>query len=159
LDQSAAQHRFAIAAWSTFIPILRRLPSSTMASTLLLTTSLLLGSTAAFQLFPSDSTSDFPSACGSVLSQNISSCNNLVAAFDTSTDYAQSDLEQACTSGCSSALLSWYTQASDVCSNVTYTDDYGFTQGVASLIGEMSYNFNQTCRTVNGEYCNGNIWL
>lgn len=104
----------------------------------------------ALQLFPPDSVTNFPSACGAVLSQNITSCNNLVEVFDTSTDYlqvynirlrlptprlmsSQADLEQACTANCSSALSSWFSQASTTCSNVTYVDDYGFTQGAASV--------------------------
>jgi len=108
----------------------------------------------AFQLFSTDSVSSFPSACGSALSQNITACNNQVQVFDTSTDYLQADLEQACTVSCSSALSGWYTQASNACSNVTYTDDYGVTQNVASVIGELSYDFNQTCLMYNGQYCN-----
>lgn len=128
--------------------------SDTMSSSLLTAASLLPLFATALQLFPTDSISSFPAACGSVLSQNITACNNLVQAFDTSTDYQQADLEQACTASCSSALSGWYTQASSVCSNVTYTDDYGYTQSITSFIGELSYNFNQTCLMNNGQYCN-----
>lgn len=108
----------------------------------------------ALQIFPSGSVGDFPSTCGSVLTHNITACNNLVGAFDTSTDYAQNDLEQACTSSCSEALNNWYKETTALCSNVTYIDDQGFTQEVAGLVGMIGYHFNQTCQMNNGQYCN-----
>ena len=107
-----------------------------------------------FQLFPANSVSSYPASCAAVLSQNITSCSNLVEVFDPDTTYGQDTLEQSCNGTCSSALSAWYNQASSACGNVTYINDCGDYAAVSSVIGEISYNFNQTCLTYNGQYCN-----
>lgn len=128
--------------------------SRSMARFLFVNALALASSARAFQLFPPDSVADYPTQCASVLSLNVTACNNLVPVFDPWTIYDETTLEQSCNDTCASALASWYSQASSACSGLTYDDDYGYQQAISDAIGVMVFNFNQTCLEAGGQYCN-----
>lgn len=125
-----------------------------MASSLIVITLFLPSLIAAFQLFPSDTASGYPAACGAVLSQNITSCNNLVEVIDPYATYDQTTLDQSCLEPCTSELTDWYSQAFSSCSGMTYDTDEGFVAPLSDVIGNILFNFNQTCLQVDGQYCN-----
>lgn len=119
---------------------------------------------AGFVLFPRSSVENagYSDQCVDALSTNITQCNNVVSSFDANTVYSQKILELGCTDQCGSALVSWEEKIKDSCSDVTYVDGYGRTVPISSIASIRSFNFNQTCRMNDGEFCNsvlGNLTM
>lgn len=111
---------------------------------------------AGFVLFPKASVENagYSDECVDALSTNITECNNAVSSFDANTAYSQSILEMGCTEDCGSALVSWEKSIKDSCRGVTYVDGYGNTVTISSVASIRSFNFNQTCRLNEDEFCN-----
>ncbi|KAJ6049510.1 hypothetical protein N7444_006226 [Penicillium canescens] len=111
---------------------------------------------ASFVLFPKSSVENagYSDECVDALSTNITQCNNAVSSFDPNTAYSQKILALGCTDKCGSALVSWEKSIKDSCRGVTYVDGYGNNVPISSVASIRSFNFNQTCRLNEGEFCN-----
>lgn len=111
-------------------------------------------SVSGWQVFPASTVSEYGSYCASILSRNITLCNTLVQVLDPSIYYSNRELQLSCKSSCGAALKDWYGQATNACSNITYTDPYGNRAAVSSILGELAWNFNTTCLSRDGRFCN-----
>ncbi|GKZ33625.1 hypothetical protein AbraIFM66950_003534 [Aspergillus brasiliensis] len=107
-----------------------------------------------FVLFPTSSVVNYTQSCGAALSANVTACGAVVAAFSPTETYSETTLKSFCTTECSNALVRWTQAVDSACGGVTYVDDSGATLPLSSIPSSLSYNFNQTCLTSSGEYCN-----
>ena len=108
----------------------------------------------AFQAFTNSSVPVNASiACAGSLSADLN-CNPIVFAFQPGNYYTTDVLTAACTASCGSSLDAWYGSINSACSGLPWSDAYGIAAPIQTVPDLVRYNFNQTCRTDSGRYCN-----
>lgn len=99
-------------------------------------------------------TNNITDECYSALTIDIS-CNDTLQKLRPRLYYPESILTNLCTSDCNSALNNFETAVQTACGNQTYYDLSEATDlPLYTIVEVLRYQFNISCLTSNGEYCN-----
>lgn len=93
------------------------------------------------------------SACTSALTADVN-CSPVVAFLGNGLYYANATLESICTASCDSALLSYDALVATACNAETWLGYEDTTMPVTIISNLLWYQYNLTCLTDSGRYCN-----
>lgn len=108
----------------------------------------------AFQLVKDSSfLNNASTGCAQAIRANIS-CSPAVAALRSSDYYPVSMLEKACTDECASAIADFEHDIAASCAGQTFHGYGSAAMPISLLPGLLRYDFNLSCITDAGRYCN-----